>query len=171
MSADTVENKVLNLFKAMNNIVKGFEDEQTFLDSLRVDYSCAGGSCEVWYSYLCSNAIVKDHEIVRYVSAPPLGLPPQIDDLETHLRVAVCELLYSIHGSSCSCEAGSSGYFHARVSSSLITGEHFWSELDASDECEDSEHEQERRQVYVFCIKSDPFEDDWEVAEVHASPD
>jgi hypothetical protein len=74
MSADTVENKVLNLFKAMKHIVKGFEDEQTFLDSLRVDYSCAGGSCEVWYSYLCSNAIIKDHEMVRYVSTSPLGL-------------------------------------------------------------------------------------------------
>lgn len=164
MYLDTVENKVLNLFKAMQHIVKGFEEVQTFLDSLRVDYSCAGGSCEVWYSYLCSDAITKEHEIVRYVSTSSLSLPAQIEALESDLRVAVCELLYSIHGSSCSYEAGSSGYFHARASSSLITGEHFQAQRD-----EDDDYEPESKHAYVFCIKTEPFEGDWEVVEVQLS--
>jgi hypothetical protein len=80
------------------------------------------------------------------------------------LRVAVCELLYSIHGSSCSYEAGSSGYFQARASSSLMTGEHFQAERD-----EDDEYEPQSQQAYVFCIKTEPLEGDWEVVEVQLS--
>ena len=164
MSSDTVENKVLSLFKAMQHIVKAFEAEQTFLDSLRIDYSCAGGSCEVCFTYLAAEEVTIDYQIVRYVPRSELSLPPQIDDLEAQLRDRACKLLHSIHGFSCAHEAGSSGYFHTRVSCSLITGEHFQSEFD-----EDDGYEPESKQVYVFCIKSESLEDDWEVVEAQVS--
>ena len=164
MSAHTVENKVLSLFKAMQHMVKAFEDQQTVLDSLRVDYSCAGGSCEVCFTYLAAEEVVIDHQIVRYVPRSELRLPSQIEDLESQLRDSACELLYSIHGSSCYYEAGSSGYFHTRSPSSLITGEHIQSEQD-----EDGQYESSSQQTYVFCIKPDPLEGDWEVVEVQVS--
>jgi len=164
MSADTVENKVLSLFKAMQQMLKAFEDEQTFLDSLRVDYSCAGGSCEACFTYLAAEEVAIDHHIVRYVPRSQFTLPPQIEDLESRLRNSTCELLYSIHGSSCAYEAGSSGYFHARASCSLITGEHFQTEID-----DDDYYEPEFKQAYIFCIKHDPLEGDWEIVEAQVS--
>ena len=148
----------------MHHMVKAFEDQEIFLDSLRVDYSCAGGSCEVCFTYLAAEVVVIDYQIVRCVPRSELRLPPQIQDLEAQLRDSACELLYSIHGSSCYYEAGSSGYFHTRSSSSLITGEHFQSEYD-----EDDEYEPESKQAYVFCIKSESLEDDWEVVEAQVS--
>jgi len=113
---------VLSQFEAINLIVRGFQDEQTFLDLLRVDYSSTGGSCEVCFTYLAVEEIAINHQIVRYVTRSELNLPPQIEDLKSQLRDRVCELLYSIHDSSFYYEAGSSGCFDAQASSSLITG-------------------------------------------------
>lgn len=145
-------------------MVKAFEDQETFLDSIRVDYSCAGGSCEVYFTYLVAEEVVIDNQIVRCVPRSELRLPSQIEDLESRFRNSTCELLYSIHGSSCAYEAGSSGYFHARASCSLITGEHFQTEID-----DDDYYEPEFKQAYIFCIKHDPLEGDWEIVEAQVS--
>ena len=45
-----------------------------------------------------------------------------------------------------------------------MTGEHFQAERD-----EDDEYEPQSQQAYVFCIKTEPLEGDWEVVEVQLS--
>lgn len=162
MTSDAANNKLLKLLKSLKVAFKAFEGHNIFLDEIRIDYSCAGGSCDMCFAYLASEQILVDHEVARYVSKS-LSIPADLIQHESDLKTHTGELLYALHGSSAFAEAGSSGYFHTRASCSLITGQHFQSEIEGE---EDGECQSEYKQVYLFCIKTDAFEDDWEIIDI-----
>lgn len=100
----------LSLWQSVNLLINAFSGVGIALSSVRIQYDCCGGSCDVVYVCDVSKNIVCNHEVARIVSVDiPSSFPLDIDKRESEINGYLFKLLSAIHAEGLANESGCGG--------------------------------------------------------------